>query len=204
MDVLEGTRLKPKAHFVMHYPKMIERFDPLVKTLQFEFKNGCFKGLCSNNQNRKSVCQYLATGHQFKIYLHNNNENILPHNDAIGTKVSEIPVELLDLKHKITFLGYFNLKDTDILCKLSPVVSDGLLFSIGNIIVVRFANDEYVFGLVECVLSFEVGIYFLYENLEFINYHYHDNSFQSIKTDNFSLCNGNQLINYHPLSMCNC
>ena len=33
MDVFEGTRLKPKAHFVMHYPKMIERFGLLVKKL---------------------------------------------------------------------------------------------------------------------------------------------------------------------------
>ena len=35
------------------------------------------------------------------IYLHHSNENIPPHNDTIGTRnVSEIPVELLDFKHK--------------------------------------------------------------------------------------------------------
>ena len=95
------------------------------------------------------------------------------------------------------------MKDSDSLCKLSSVVFDGQLFSIGDIIVVRLANDEYVFELIEFVLSFEGAIYFLYENLETINYHLHYNSYQVIKTDNFSLCSGNQLMDYHPISMCN-
>ena len=55
-----------------------------------------------------------------------------------------IPVELMDFKHKNTFLEYFNLKDTYLLQKLSSVGFDGPLFSIGDIIVVGFANDEYV------------------------------------------------------------
>ena len=61
----------------------------------------------------------------------------------------------------------------------------------------RFANDEYVFGLIEFILSFKESIYFLYEYLETINY----NLDEVIKTDNFSLCNGNQLMGYQPLSM---
>ena len=71
----------------MHYPKMIDPLSPLVKTLRYEFKNGYFKGLYSNNK-RKNVRQYLAKRYQFMIYLHHSNENILPHNDSIGTNVS--------------------------------------------------------------------------------------------------------------------
>ena len=95
------------------------------------------------------------------------------------------------------------MKDTDLLCKLSSVVFYGQLFCMDNVIVVGFENDKYVFGLIEFVLSFEGGIYFLYENLETINFHLHYNSYQVIKTDNFSLCNGNQLMEYHPLCMYN-
>ena len=203
MDIFEGTRLKPKAHFVMHFPKVIERFGLLVKTLRFESKNGHFKGLYSKNKKRKNICQYLAKRHQFMIYSHHNNKNILLDNDATSTKVSEIPVELLDFNNKNTVLEYFNLKDTDSLCKLFSVVFDGQLFSIDDIIVVGFANYEYAFGLIEFVLVFEGGIHFLYENVETINYHLHYNSYQLIKTDNFSLCNGNQLMYYHPVSMYN-
>ena len=86
------------------------------------------------------------------IYLHQNNENILPHNDAVGTKVSEIPVELLNFKPKNTALQYLNLKDTDLLCKLSSIVFDGQLFSIGDIIVVGFAYDEYERRLIEFIV----------------------------------------------------
>ena len=87
INVFEDTSLKPKAHFVMHYPKMMKRFGPFVKTLRFECHNGYLKGLYSNSKNRKNVCQHLAKRHQFKIYLHHNNENTLRHNDAIGAKV---------------------------------------------------------------------------------------------------------------------
>ena len=31
--------LKPKAHYLRHYPDMIRQFGPLVKTLRFEAKN---------------------------------------------------------------------------------------------------------------------------------------------------------------------
>ena len=43
---------------------------------------------------------------------------------------------------------------------MSSVALDGQLFSIGDIIVGRFANAEYAFGLIEFVLSFERVIYF--------------------------------------------
>ena len=154
MDGFEGTRLKPKAHFVMHYPKMIERFCTLVKALRFESVDWYFKDLYSNNKNRKNVCQYLTKCHQFMIYLHHNNENIPPHNDAIGTQMSETPVKLLDFKHKNTVLEYFNLKDTELLCKLPSLVFDRQLFPIGDIIVVTFANDKYIFGVIEFVFFF--------------------------------------------------
>ena len=93
MDVFEDIRLKPKAHFLIYYLKMIERFGPLIKHLRFESRNGYFNNLNSNNKNKENVCQYLAKRHQFMICLHHNNENILLHNDEISTKMSEIPVE---------------------------------------------------------------------------------------------------------------
>lgn len=94
---------------------MIERLSPLVETLQCESENEYIKGLHSKNKNKKIACKYLAKRHQFVIYLHQNNENILPHKDSIGTKVSEIPVKLLNFMHKNTVLQYLNLKDTDLL-----------------------------------------------------------------------------------------
>ena len=61
VQLFDDVKLKPKAHFVFHYPHMIERFGPLVKTLRFGAKNGYFKGLYSNNKNRKNMSVFSKT-----------------------------------------------------------------------------------------------------------------------------------------------
>ena len=45
--------LKRKAHFIKHYPQMIFRFGPLVKTLRFESKHSFFKSALELSKNRK-------------------------------------------------------------------------------------------------------------------------------------------------------
>ena len=174
--LFDDVKLKPKAHFIFHYPHMNERFGPLVKTLRFEAKSGYFKGLYSNNKNQKNICQYLAKRHQFMMYLHYSKENLITYYDLIGTKMSEVPVEILDYWEKNLITNSFSLKDTDILCKLSSVIFDGQQFKSGVVIVTGFARDDYAFGIIDYVLSFEGGIYFLYENLENVNYNNYFNA----------------------------
>ena len=110
------------------------------------------------------------------MYLHYSKENLITYNDLISTKMTEMPVEILDYRQKNLITNSFNLKDTDILCKLSSVIFDGPQFNSGDVIVTGFARDDYVFGIIDYVLSFERGIYFLYENIENVDYNYHFNA----------------------------
>ena len=109
------------------------------------------------------------------MYLHYSKEKLITYNDLIGTKMSEMPVEILDYWQKNLITNNFSLKDTDILCKSSSVIFDGQQFNSGDVTVTGFARDDYyAFGII--VFSFEGGIYFLYENLENVNYNYHFNA----------------------------
>ena len=58
MDNLPDVSMKPKEHFIQHYPAMIRKFVPLIKTLRFESKNGYFKSTFQSNKNRKNI--YLS------------------------------------------------------------------------------------------------------------------------------------------------
>ena len=60
----------------------------------------------------KIYVTYLAKRHQFMMYLHYNKENLIPYNDLIGTKMSEMPVEILDYRQKNLLTNSLNLKDT--------------------------------------------------------------------------------------------
>lgn len=69
-DLLQTTfpnfRLRPKHHYIEHYPEMIKAFGPLsdVWTMRFEGKHKFFKRVIRNAHNFKNVALTLAVKHQ--------------------------------------------------------------------------------------------------------------------------------------------
>lgn len=59
-------RLRPKHHYVEHYPQLVRKFGPLPEfwTMRFEGKHKFFKRAIRNTQNFKNVSMSLATKHQ--------------------------------------------------------------------------------------------------------------------------------------------
>ena len=100
--------------------------------------------------------------------------------------MSEMPVEILDYRQKNLVTNSFHLKDADILCKMRSVILDGQRFISGDVIVVGFVRDDYVFGRIHYVLPFEGGIYFLNENLVNVYYNYHLNACEVTRISMFS------------------
>lgn len=65
-------RIKPKAHYMLHYAKEIEMFGPLTtcQTLRFERKHNYFKEVSYRTKNRMNICKTLATRHQNMQVMH--------------------------------------------------------------------------------------------------------------------------------------
>lgn len=64
--------LKPKHHFLRHYPALILKFGPLIRlgTLRFENKHSYFKRCARHLKNFKNICQTLSERHQmYQAYL---------------------------------------------------------------------------------------------------------------------------------------
>ncbi|XP_057304951.1 uncharacterized protein LOC130641941 [Hydractinia symbiolongicarpus] len=57
---LENDSIKPKAHFITHYPMDIRVFGPLAKTLRFELKNGYLKSCVAASRNTVKLCKSMA------------------------------------------------------------------------------------------------------------------------------------------------
>ena len=57
-----------------------------------------------------------------------------------------------------------------------------------DVIVRAFARDDSVSGIIDYVMSFKGGIYFLYENLENVNCNDHFNTHEVTRTCIISLC----------------
>lgn len=65
-------RLRPKHHFIEHYPQMIQIFGPLVDvwTMRFEGKHKFFKKVVHDTCNFKNVAHTLAVRHQKMMAFH--------------------------------------------------------------------------------------------------------------------------------------
>lgn len=69
-------RLKPKHHYMSHYPELIIKFGPLIRlwTMRFESKHAYFKQCTRKLRNFKNVCSSLAERHQLlQAYLSAGN-----------------------------------------------------------------------------------------------------------------------------------
>lgn len=66
LSCFPDEKLKPKHHFLKHYPKLILQFGPLIHlwTLRFESKHCYFKRCIRSAQNFKNVCQTMSEKHQ--------------------------------------------------------------------------------------------------------------------------------------------
>ena len=65
-ELFPNDPLKPKHHYVAHYPELILQFGPLIRlwTLRFESKHTYFKQCARKLHNFKNLCHTLAVRHQ--------------------------------------------------------------------------------------------------------------------------------------------
>lgn len=61
-----GIKLRPKHHYLQHYPDLIRKFGPLLKvwSLRFESKHSYFKRVIRNLHNFINITKALSTKHE--------------------------------------------------------------------------------------------------------------------------------------------
>lgn len=70
------NNLRPKHHYLSHYPSLILQFGPLIRvwTLRFESKHSYFKRCARYSQNFINVCHTFAQRHQLlQAYMRNGS-----------------------------------------------------------------------------------------------------------------------------------
>lgn len=76
VDIFPDSPIKPKHHFLLHYPDLILKFGPLIHlwTMRFESKHTYFKQCARKLHNFKNLSSTLAERHQLlQAYLHAGN-----------------------------------------------------------------------------------------------------------------------------------
>lgn len=72
--VFPDFKLKPKHHYIEHYPELTKHFSPLINLwiMRFEGKHRFFKEVIQDTKNFKNVLKTLATRNQHMMAYHLN------------------------------------------------------------------------------------------------------------------------------------
>lgn len=76
-ETFPNLSLRPKHHYINHYPHLIRCFGPLVSlwTMRFEAKHRYFKKVVHDTQNFKNVLLTLSMKHQQMMAYYLNGED---------------------------------------------------------------------------------------------------------------------------------
>lgn len=191
------TTLKPKHHYLRHYPALILKFGPLIRlwTMRFESKHSYFKQCARHLKNFKNICHTFSQRHQMlQAYL-------LEGSVYQTLQVKESSVFYCELysepiKDAVRLFGF-----TDTNTRASEEIEyKGTLYKRGQFLVTRNVDSMEFGELLLIFLKHDTIIHFLMRVFiaEFLpDYHMYSVHKQS---DTIQCVNISDLADFYPLS----
>lgn len=182
--VFPEFKLRPKHHYVEHYPELTKCFGPLVHlwTMRFEGKHSFFKRVMHDTHNFKNVLKTLATRHQYMMAYHLNALLYFrPHTQSSSVtsfQVSTLPQVAKDFIETKT--------DSQNIYSTSKVSINGTEYANGMFISVGQAGGLPKFSRIDQILLVNNCVFLICRNYE-CWYSEHLRSFNLISSENFSL-----------------
>lgn len=189
--------LRPKHHFLRHYPALILKFGPLIRlwTMRFESKHSYFKRCARNLKNFKNLCHTLSERHQmFQAYLAAGSlcQSVLkvkdgsPFYSVLYSKAIQEAVQMFD----------FTETNTKVTVEM---MYKGTQYKKGHFLVTG-GSDSVEFGEVVLILIKNDSVYFLV-SVHVTEYHsqYHLHSVRKEK-EKMQCVNIIDLIDFYPLT----
>jgi hypothetical protein len=157
-ELFPDVPLRPKHHFLCHYPKLTLEFGPLMRTwtMNFERKHSYFKRLIRRLQNFKNVPCMLAEKHQM-LQSYYTAGNLFP-NDVVSGKA----MLWLDVQNELTHsqrLSLGTVADGDQLTQ--NVVVFGTVYKKGLFVIIHCFDDIIRVGKIVLICVKHGSVYLL-------------------------------------------
>lgn len=130
--------LKPKFHFMLHYPALINKFGPIshLWSMRFETKHRTSKISARSNFNRRNICLSLAIKHQLQL-----NETFL--NGKLCNTVFVGPYKFLNSIKRHEVQTSLNLSSEVPLKLVNWAKVKGTHYKINTIVTKDILEDDY-------------------------------------------------------------
>ena len=143
-SLFPNTALKPKAHYLSHYPVHIRKVGASVKTLRFESKHSCFKNSIAGSRKHMNVCKSMDEHHQALTYLHYKEDDYFQTGDFLLIEAREkIVLHLPEIYQNIFEEQYLSLEECII--EARDVKIGSTRYSSGHAVVLSISNDALWF-----------------------------------------------------------
>lgn len=158
------VKLKPKHHYLKHYPRLILEYGPLIRvwTLRFESKHSYFKQVIKHSQNFINICKTLAEKHQL---LESYKQALCFFQDDACVKKS-VPLSLNVYSQPIQ--SAIQLSQVSKFSEISMEVScKGTLYRKGHFVVLGPSDHTLLLGEIQfIIIAPQNKIYFLIQEHE--------------------------------------
>lgn len=137
LEVFPDIKLRPKHHYLEHYPVLIKKFGPLIEfwTIRFEAKHSFFKKVVRNTGNFKNILHTLATRHQLMLSYYLEMPTLFKPNIETG-RATVVSVCILDAAIRDAiwkkFKGLDSVSLTSIAYLKGTKYSKGMVLSVGQ------------------------------------------------------------------------
>lgn len=165
--------LKPKMHFLLHYPTIMLLNGPVIhySTLMFERKNKALKEMSLCTTSNINLPHTIAVRHQLQqCYNKEFCQNFK--SDLILGPVKNVN-EVLQTKRLIT-----DIPENTIVTSLKYIEIIGKHFSEGTVLVTKIAEDNPMFGIIKNIFMWNTNIFFQIKEFDTLYFDHYYHSYQ--------------------------
>jgi hypothetical protein len=144
---LFSDNLKPKHHFMLHYPRAIMYVGPLqwIWSMRFESKHGEAKKLAVVNCNFKNTCKSIAQKHQLKLSYRFMKKDAFQNDDLVVGTGSTVEIDACNTEHRAVALH--GIVVTQYHAKW--LILNGIKYSSNKAVIMGVVDDMSSFGILQ-------------------------------------------------------
>lgn len=199
-ELFPDKNIKPKQHFILHYPQHILNFGPPIRysCFRLEGKHSYFKQIIRHTKQFKNPPLTLAHRHQLmQTYYSSSLKRFLKEDIDISGGI-KFNADVLSEKIKKAILN--EVTETDNIVQVSKATVKGTVYEVKQFLPITFLKGDIVFGEILFMLFVNSKLWFVlkkYSSEPLL----HFGSLQVNDMNEYVCIEHNKLIDYYPLNL---
>lgn len=200
LELYPDRHLKPKHHFMVHYPGAIRKLGPIIHfwCMRFEAKHAFFKRVSQVTCNFRNICKTQAYRHQLQMCYTLLSGQLFSHDFQVGPGTTELLGTIEDFESvKSDFEGIGTYTEVYL---ASWIKHKGTSYRPGMTLLVSMSADgDPQFGTIRTIVLVDKTIKLIVKNWETLGFERHFFAFTVSPTSSVKGFDIDSIVDHHPL-----